>query len=147
MRTGHPNGPRAEHPGAVGPVGPCRLPRWHRTLRAGVGHACSGVLGTGDADQQPTARPEGPSNAVHPHPFPFHVGQVFLLRQAVGEFPRGTPVKIVTAVTADGTYAVESYVADGRSTELRAGGARLTVGREALAASLPEFRSGRLIVL
>jgi hypothetical protein len=28
-----------------------------------------------------------------------------------------------------------------------ASGARLTVGREALAESLPEFRSGRLVVL
>jgi hypothetical protein len=82
-----------------------------------------------------------------PHPFPLHVGQVFLLRLAVGEFPRGTPVKIVAAITADGTYAVEPYVADRRSTELVASGARLTVGREALAESLPEFRSGRLVVL
>jgi hypothetical protein len=46
------------------------------------------------------------------------VGQVLLLRLAVGEFPRGTPVKIVAAVTADGTCAVEPYVADTRSTEL-----------------------------
>ena len=82
-----------------------------------------------------------------PHPFPLHVGQVVMLRLAVGAFPRGTPVKIVTAITADGTYAVEPYVADGRSTELRASGAPLTVGREALAESLPEFRSGRIIVL
>jgi hypothetical protein len=70
-----------------------------------------------------------------------------MLRVAVGEFPRGTPVKVVGAITADGTYTVEPYVADSGSTELRASGARLTVGREALAESLPEFRSGRLIVL
>jgi hypothetical protein len=82
-----------------------------------------------------------------PHPFPFRVGQVFLLRLAVGEFPRGTPVKIVAAITADGTYAVEPYVAVRPSTELEASGARLTVGRDALAESLPEFRSGRLVVL
>ena len=82
-----------------------------------------------------------------PHPFALHVGKVFLLRLAVGEFPRGTPVKIVAAITADGTYAVGPYIADRRSTELVASGARLTVGREALAESLPEFRSGRLVVL
>ncbi len=70
-----------------------------------------------------------------------------MLRVAVGEFRVGTPVKIVGAIPADGTYSVEPYVADNGSTELRASGARLTVGRKALAKSLPEFRSGRLIVL
>ena len=82
-----------------------------------------------------------------PHPFPLNVGQALMLRVAIGEFPRGTPVKIVAAITADGTYAVEPYVADRRSTELVASGARLAVGREALAESLPEFRSGRLVAL
>jgi hypothetical protein len=75
------------------------------------------------------------------------VGQVFLLRVAVGEFPGGTPVRIVGAITPDGTYTVEPYVAINGSTDLVASGARLTVDREALAGSLPEFRSGRLILL
>jgi hypothetical protein len=100
-----------------------------------------------DADRQPTARRRDRATPSIPHPFPLHLNQVLMLRVAVGEFRRGTPVKIVGAITADGTYTVEPYVAISGSTELAASGARLTVDREALAGSLPEFRSGRLILL
>jgi hypothetical protein len=82
-----------------------------------------------------------------PHPFSFHVGQALMLREAIGDYPRGTPVKIVGAAAADGTYVVEPYIADSQTTELKASGARLTVGKETLAESLPEFSSGRLIVM
>jgi hypothetical protein len=73
-------------------------------------------------------------------------GQVLMLREAVGDFPRGTPVKVITIWnTDDPTFVVEPYRPVPQSNDLAASGVRLTVGQSVLAESLPEFRSGTMI--
>jgi hypothetical protein len=74
-------------------------------------------------------------------------GQVLMLREAVGGFPRGTPVKVLRVWnTDDPTLVVEPYLSVAQVSELVPSGVRLTVGRAVLAESLPEFRSGTMII-
>lgn len=74
-------------------------------------------------------------------------GQVLMLREAVGGFPRGTPVKVIRVWnTDDATFVVEPYLSVPQGSDLAASGVRLTVGRSVLAESLPEFRSGTMIL-
>ena len=70
-----------------------------------------------------------------------------MLREAVGGFPRGTPVKVICVWnTDDATFVVEPYLAVPQGSDLAASGVRLTVGRSVLAELLPEFRSGTMIL-
>lgn len=73
-------------------------------------------------------------------------GQVLMLREAVGDFPRGTPVKVISVWdTDDPTFVVEPYRSVPQGNELAASGMRLTVGQSVLAESLPGFRTGTMI--